>query len=189
MNRNSAIVVVDMLYDFIDGSLACQNADNAVKECRKFILSHKEHTWGEPPVIFIRDFHPSNHCSFAEQGGDWPVHCVEGTRGSEIHTDLQEFVEEDLTFFKGRNPQEEQYSGAEGKNLADQSLVDVLGIMDCEEVYVCGIATEFCVKNTAEDLLKAGFKVNLVKEALAWVDKNGHDKALKEMEAEGIRII
>ena len=189
MTRNSAIVVVDMLYDFIDGSLACRNADTAVAECRKFILAHRQHSWGVPPVLFIRDCHPGNHCSFTGQGGDWPVHCVEGTRGAEIHADLQEFADEDLTFFKGRDPKAEQYSGAEGTNPAGQSLTEVLGIMDCSDIYVCGIATEFCVKNTVLDLLKAGFKVNVVKAALAYVDENGHVKALEEMEAEGARLV
>ena len=189
MNRNSAIVVVDMLYDFIDGSLACQNADSAVQECRRFILKSKEHSWGEPPVLFIRDCHPADHCSFKENGGTWPVHCVNGTHGAEIHSDLQEFTQEELTFLKGTDPSKEQYSGAEGKNEAGQSLLDVLGIMDVEEAYVCGIATEYCVRNTAEDLLKAGVKVNLVKNTLAYVEQAGHDGALKTMQAEGIKLI
>lgn len=189
MNRNSAIVVVDMLYDFIDGSLACQNADNAVQECRRFILSHKEHSWGEPPVLFIRDCHPSDHCSFKDNGGTWPEHCVNGTHGAEIHSDLQEFAQDELTFLKGTDPAQEQYSGAEGRNEAGQSLVDVIGIMDVNEVYICGIATEYCVKNTAEDLLKAGLKINLVKNALAYVDKTGHDESLRVMQEEGIKLI
>lgn len=189
MNRNSAIVVVDMLYDFIDGSLACQNASSAVQECRRFILSHKDHSWGEPPVLFIRDCHPAGHCSFTENGGTWPAHCVNGTHGADIHSDLQEFATEELTFLKGTDPSQEQYSGAEGKNEAGQSLANVLGIMDIDEVFVCGIATEYCVRNTAEDLLKAGFKVNIVKNALAWVDEHGHEEALHAMQGEGIKLI
>ena len=61
--------------------------------------------------------------------------------------------------------------------------------MDVEEAYVCGIATEYCVRNTAEDLLKVGLKVNLVKNTLAYVEQAGHDGALKTMQAEGIKLI
>jgi len=189
MNRNSAIVVVDMLYDFIDGTLACLNAEDAVEHTVSFIKANENHTWGNPPVLFIRDCHPSNHCSFKSMGGDWPEHCVEGTHGAQIHEKLLGFVNEDLTFFKGKDPSKEQYSGAEGLNAASQTLVDVLNILDCENIYVCGIATEFCVLNTVEDLLKAGFAVTVLQDCLAYVSKDGHDAALKEMKKSGAKIV
>lgn len=193
--RNSALVVVDMLYDFIDGSLACQNADQAVKETLKFIDAQTKGQGGEDheildtfPILFIRDHHPADHSSFKEQGGIWPSHCVAGTRGGEIHEELQPYACEELTFDKGCNKEKEQYSGFEGENEAGQSLGEILELLDTEEVYVCGIATEYCVRNTCEDLLKAGFKVHLLKDCLAYVDHAGHLKALEEMRAEGIRI-
>lgn len=190
---NSALVVVDMLYDFIDGSLACQNADNAVKETLRFIEAHTENNDGGGveildmfPVLFIRDHHPADHCSFASEGGIWPSHCVAGTHGGEIHEQLQPYVVEELTFDKGCDKTCEQYSGFDGKNDAGQSLGEVLELLDIQDVYVCGIATEYCVRNTCEDLLKAGFKVNLLEKAIAWVDYEGHRKALAEMNEEGI---
>lgn len=193
--RNSALVVVDMLYDFIDGSLACQNADQAVKETLKFIDAQTKGQGGEDheildtfPILFIRDHHPADHSSFKEQGGIWPSHCVAGTRGGEIHEELQLYACEELIFDKGCNKEKEQYSGFEGENEAGQSLGEILELLDTEEVYVCGIATEYCVRNTCEDLLKAGFKVHLLKDCLAYVDHAGHLKALEEMRAEGIRI-
>ena len=193
--RNSALVVVDMLYDFIDGSLACQNADQAVKETLKFIDAQTKGLGGEDheildtfPILFVRDHHPADHSSFKEQGGIWPSHCVAGTRGGEIHEELQPYACEELTFDKGCNKEKEQYSGFEGENEAGQSLGEILELLDTEEVYVCGIATEYCVRNTCEDLLKAGFKVRLLKNCLAYVDHAGHLKALEEMGSEGIRI-
>ena len=193
--RNSALVVVDMLYDFIDGSLACQNADQAVKETLKFIDAQTKGQGGEDheildtfPILFVRDHHPADHSSFKEQGGIWPSHCVAGTRGGEIHEELQPYACEELTFDKGCNKEKEQYSGFEGENEAGQSLGEILELLDTEEAYVCGIATEYCVRNTCEDLLKAGFKVHLLKDCLAYVDHAGHLKALEEMRAEGIRI-
>ncbi len=193
--RNSALIVVDMLYDFIDGSLACQNADQAVAETLKFIDAQTKGQGGDDheildtfPILFVRDHHPADHSSFKEQGGIWPSHCVAGTRGGEIHKALQPYVCEELTFDKGCDKAKEQYSGFEGENEAGQSLGEILELLDTDEIYVCGIATEYCVRNTCEDLLKAGFKVRLLKDCLAFVDHAGHLKALEEMASEGIRI-
>ena len=193
--RNSALVVVDMQYDFIDGSLACQNADNAVKETLKYIDSQTKGQGGEDheildtfPILFTRDHHPADHSSFTAHGGTWPSHCVAGTRGGEIHEALLPYVNEELTFDKGCDRTVEQYSGFEGMNSAGQSLGEILELLDTTDVYVCGIATEFCVRNTCEDLLKAGFKVHLLKDCIAYVDHDGHLKALREMAEEGIGI-
>ena len=193
--RNSALVIVDMQYDFIDGSLTCQNADNAVKETLKYIDSQTKGQGGEDheildtfPILFTRDHHPANHSSFTGFGGTWPSHCVAGTRGGEIHEALLPYVNEELTFDKGCDRTVEQYSGFEGMNSAGQSLGEILELLDTTDVYVCGIATEFCVRNTCEDLLKAGFKVHLLKDCIAYVDHDGHLKALKEMAEEGIGI-
>ena len=193
--RNSALVVVDMLYDFIDGTLACQNAENAVKETLKQIDKLTKGQGGEEheildtfPILFVRDRHPADHCSFTEYGGTWPSHCVAGTRGGEIHKDLIPYVREELTFDKGCDRNSEQYSGYEGINTAEQTMGEVLELLDTTEVYVCGIATEFCVRNTCEDLLKAGFKVHLLKDCVAYVTAKGHLKALEEMSSEGIVI-
>ena len=193
--KNNALVVVDMLYDFIDGSLACQNADKAVSATLKFIDTQTSGQGGEEheildtfPILFIRDHHPADHSSFKENGGVWPPHCVAGTRGGEIHEELKPYASEELTFDKGCERSLEQYSGFEGINNAGQSLGEILELLDTTDVYVCGIATEYCVRNTCEDLLKAGFKVHLLKDCIAYVDLEGHIKALAEMAQEGISI-
>ena len=181
--KDAALVVVDMLYDFIDGSLACQGADDAV---RNTLALFKESS--ALPILFVRDHHPADHSSFAAQGGIWPPHCVQGTHGADIHADLAPYADEALCFYKGVDPAVEQYSGFDGRNQAGQSLAEVLELMEIRTVVLCGIATEYCVRNTAEDLLKAGFKVLVKKDCLAWVDAAGHAQALREMEAEGIRV-
>ena len=193
--KNSALTVVDMLYDFIDGSLACSNAEKAVAETLKYIDSQTKGQGGEDheildtfPILFIRDHHPADHSSFKEQGGIWPAHCVAGTHGGEIHEDLKPYAVEELIFDKGCEKAVEQYSGFEGVNNAGQSLGEILERLDTTDVYVCGIATEYCVRNTCEDLLKAGFRVHLLKDCIAYVDYEGHLKALEEMAEEGIII-
>lgn len=194
--KDSALVVVDMIYDFIDGSLACQGADSAIANTLQYIDKVTAGTDPDDsgvrsiyPILFVRDHHPAKHCSFAEQGGPWPPHCVQGTRGAEIHEALKPYASEDLSFFKGEDPALEQYSGFEGKNPAGQSLGEVLELLDVKNVVVCGIATEYCVLNTARDLLGAGFKVYVLKDCLAYVDAKGHVEALEQMEKEGIKLI
>lgn len=183
--KDTAVIVVDMLYDFIDGSLACLGADEAVTNTLAFLKAHRD-----LPVIFVRDHHPANHSSFKEFGGIWPPHCVQGTHGADIHEDLAPFADDEgLVFYKGEDQDVEQYSGFEGRNEAGQGMGEVLRLMEIDNVLVCGIATEYCVLNTAEDLLKDGFKVTILKDCLAWVDADGHKKALAEMENEGIRLI
>ncbi len=179
-----AIVVIDEIYDFISGgSLACEHSEEAVAATKALIENNKR-----LPVLFVCDHHPENHCSFAAQGGPWPPHCVAGTRGGEIHDDLLPFVQEELVFYKGCNPAEEQYSGFDGRNAAGQSLAEVLETLGVESVILVGIATEYCVFNSARDLLKAGFKVTIPEDCLAWVDREGHLKTLPELTALGARI-
>ena len=193
--KNKAHVVVDMLYDFIDGSLASQNAENAVKETLKYIDTQTKGQGGEEheildtfPILFIRDHHPADHSSFVEFGGTWPPHCVAGTRGGEIHAALLPYACEELTIDKGSDKAVEQYSGFEGVISAGQTHGEILELLATTDVYGCGIATEYCVRNTCEDLLKAGFKVHLLKDCLAYVELEGHLKSLKEMAEEGIGI-
>ena len=193
---DSALVVVDMLYDFIDGSLACLNSKNAVNEAAAFIDKMTAGQNGDEndildtfPILFVCDHHPADHCSFRENGGLWPAHCVTGTPGSEIHPSLLPFVSDGLVFFKGCDKDMEQYSGWEGVNDAGQSVAEVLDLLDINKVHVCGIATEYCVKATAEDMLAAGKEVTLIGKALGYVDSDGHVRALEEMRRKGIRII
>lgn len=192
--KDCALVAVDLLYDFIDGSMACSHAPEAVDAALRFIEEKtaaprdEDVIRGAFPILFVRDFHPADHSSFTQAGGPWPPHCVQGTRGADIHEALAPYADEALTFYKGYDRETEQYSGFEGINEAGQSLHDVLDIMDIKTVFVCGIATEFCVRNTCEDLARAGFKVIVLQDALAWVDAEGHRKALEAMEREGIRI-
>lgn len=194
MIKDAALVVVDMLYDFIDGTMACAEAGTAVRKTRQWLEKNVPSGAADDeliegagvPVLFVCDSHPSDHSSFTEQGGPWPAHCVAGTRGAGIHADLQPWVDDDMVFRKGCDKAVEQYSGFEGRNAAGQSLAEVLDILDIRNVIVCGIATEYCVRNTAEDLLKAGFNVTVLQDALGYVAYRDHLTALEAMKAEGI---
>ena len=188
--NNKAHIVVDMLYDFIDGSMACHNSQNAVRESIRFINSNP----GQQ-VFYITDSHPANHCSFIENGGIWPAHCVKGTRGQQIHQSYFTQVTDHCnrpcdanTLAKGEDPKQEQYSGFEAKDRAGKTLEEFLRDKGVQEVIVSGIATEYCINATVSDLSDAGFKVSLVQEALAYVDRHGHEETLIKLQKNGITM-
>ena len=180
----SAHVVVDMLYDFIDGTMACHNGQKAAVAARGFIKAHPE-----MPVLFVCDHHPADHYSFKDYGGIWPMHCITGTRGAEIEEGLAGYATEELTFYKGEDAGTEQYSGFEGANTSGETLDDKLQELGVRRVYVSGIATEYCIKATCSDLLAAGYEVCLLTDALAYVDEDGHEKAIAEMDGMGIKML
>lgn len=191
-NRSNEVhVIVDMLYDFIDGTLACSNADEAVAESVRFINSNPDQ-----PVLYICDSHPQNHCSFRQNGGIWPPHCVAGTRGSMIHKSYYtEIIKEEMRptlsniLTKGESPESEQYSGYEAVTKSGISLSDYLASLGAETVFVSGIATEFCINETAKDLHKAGFKVKVIERALAYVNFEGHIQTLENFRTMGINVV
>ncbi|MBQ7532369.1 MAG: isochorismatase family protein [Bacteroidales bacterium] len=174
-------LVVDMLYDFIDGTLACGNAENAVHEVVKYINAHPEER-----VIYITDYHPANHSSFADYGGIWPVHCVQGTRGGAIHEAFYTDVinpanrpdPERNIFRKGAKVDEEQYSGFESVGPDGRMLSECVG----KDLVISGIATEYCVKNTLMEFLNAGHNIELLVPGLGYVTKDGHIETMKELE-------
>jgi nicotinamidase-related amidase len=188
-----------MLYDFIDGSMACQNAENAVRKTSAFIDTHTAGQGGEDheildtfPILFVCDHHPADHCSFKENGGIWPAHCVQGTRGAEIHEAFYKDVlnhnirpQKHNMYLKGCNPQKEQYSGYEAVNASGISIEDA----STHDIIIAGIASEYCVMETAMDFIRRGFNVSIIVGALAYVDQAGHEKAIAEFRSKGINLL
>lgn len=180
------LVVVDMIYGFIDGNLACCNALNAVAMVVSYINSNPD-----IKVYYVMDHHPENHCSFSKFGGPWPEHCVIGTREAELHEAFKcldnesQRPEESNCFYKADDPSSEQYSGYESHTKRGRKLCSVLP----KEVTVCGIATEYCVKCTCEDLIANGHKVNVLVDGLGYVDYSEHKKVLAEYEKKGINLV
>lgn len=180
-------IVVDMLYDFIDGTLACTNGEEAVIKAVDYINNHPEQD-----VLYVCDSHPRNHCSFVENGGIWPPHCITGTRGGAIHSSFFEKVINENsrpngknTFRKGCDPNAEQYSGFDSINEFDEHLKSRLS----KNVVISGIATEFCVNETVGELTEVGANITINVPALAYVTKEGHDSTLEKFASSGINLI
>ena len=172
-----ALIIVDFQNDFTPGgALGVRDGDaiagrvDALARSGDFDL-----------VVATRDWHPPDHGSFAAQGGPWPPHCVQGTPGAELHAALDRALV-DVVVDKGQDPATEGYSGFEATNLAD-----VLRKHGVDDVTVVGLATDYCVKNTALDALRAGFAVTVDPTATRPVDVHAGDgeRALDELRDAG----
>ena len=177
-----ALIVVDVQRDFCaGGALAVKDGDLVVPVINALTPKFR-HTF------FTRDWHPANHCSFSDaptyQDGSWPVHCVQGSPGAAFHPDLKA-PEGARLVDKAANPDKESYSGFDGTNLP--ALLRERGVT---RVFVCGLATDYCVKATALDGRNCGFEVVLVEDACRGVDipPGLAQKAIEEMRAAGVAV-
>jgi nicotinamidase/pyrazinamidase len=176
-----ALIVVDYQNDFTppDGALAVPEGDLIADRINELARSGDFEL-----VVATRDWHPRDHGSFAEKGGPWPVHCVQDTPGAELHPSL-DTAAVDVVVDKGQDPATEGYSGFDGTNLGD--LLRERGI---DQVTLVGLATDYCVKNTALEALQEGFTVIVDSNAVRGVDVEPGDseRALAEMRAAGASI-
>ena len=176
-----ALIIIDYQNDFIppDGALAVPEGDEIVQRLNELAADDR---WDL--VLATRDWHPANHGSFAEQGGPWPVHCVQGTHGAELSAELDS-DRIDAIIDAGQEPDAEGYSGFENEDLA--RLLRERGITD---VTIVGLATDYCVLHTARDALANGFNVTIDRTAVRPVDVEPGDgeRALRELEELGATV-
>ena len=178
-----ALIVVDVQNDFcLGGSLAVAHALEVVAPLNKLIRAFLDR--GEP-VFKTRDWHPTKTKHFAAYGGVWPIHCVQGTPGAEFHPDLNDDPRVTIVT-KGIDERADGCSGFDGTNLAQ-----ILREQGVEEVWVGGLATDYCVKHTVLDALREGFKVKALADAMRAVNVNPGDgaKAIDEMRDAGAEIV
>ena len=122
-------------------------------------------------IYVTRDWHPPDHISFQTRGGPWPVHCVQNSEGAHFHPELN-LPEDVIIISKGEKRDIEAYSGFKGTELER-----LLREEDIKKLYSGGLATDYCVKSTVIDGLKAGFDVTLLVDASKGVDVNPGDSA------------
>lgn len=181
--KKKALIIVDVQNDFCPGgSLAVSHGDEVVAPLNRLA---REFLDRNEPVFKTRDWHPEKTKHFARYGGGWPVHCVQGTRGAEFHPDLLDDPRETI-ISKGVDETADGYSGFDGTNLA--RLLREEGV---DEVWVGGLATDYCVKHTVLDALKPGFRVKALADAMRPVNVNPDDgqQAIEEMRAAGAEIV
>ena len=182
-----ALLIVDFQKDFTPGgALPVEEGDLVGGPIDKLLDSFDL-------VVATRDWHPRDHGSFEGieidpaqwRGTDppsiWPVHCVQGTEGAELHPSLDR-ARVDIVVDKGQDPNSQGYSG-----FQDTRLGEILRERGVERLFVAGLATDYCVKNTVLDARKLGFDVTVVEDAIKGVDVDPGDstRAVEEMRAAG----
>ena len=167
LTTDDALVVVDVQVDFLPGgSLPVPRGDQVLPVLRRYVDAFHQ---AGLAVVATRDWHPPDHCSFVQQGGPWPPHCVAGSAGARFATAL-ELPANALIVSKATERERDAYSAFEGTEL-DQRLRQA----KVKRVFVGGLATDYCVLHTVRDALQRGFQTVLLQDAIRAVDVKAGD--------------
>jgi nicotinamidase/pyrazinamidase len=184
----TALIVVDVQNDFADptGSLYVPGGEVVVGRVNEEIERARR---AGAQVVYTQDWHPPSTPHFAKDGGIWPVHCVGETWGSHLHPDL---VVAGESVRKGEG-ELDGYSGFTSRHpetgaVTTTGLEDLLRHDDVERVVVVGLATDYCVKETALDAARLGFETTVIADAIAAVDLQPGDgsRAVEAMVDAGV---
>ena len=191
-DERTALVVVDLQNDFADpaGSLSVPGGEAIIPIVNEAVRTARD---GGAMVVATQDWHPESTPHFARDGGIWPVHCVGGTWGAELHPAFE--LHADAPRVRKGTTGEDGYSGftmrdpESGEETATE-LDSLLRAGGVERVVVCGLATDYCVKATALDAVRLGFEVTLLGDAVAAVNlgEGDGDRALAELEEAGVTL-
>jgi nicotinamidase/pyrazinamidase len=174
-----ALLVVDVQNDFLPGgALGIAGGDAVVPPINRLLAAWRSRGL---PVYLTRDWHPPGHCSFAAQGGPWPVHCVAGSSGAEFSRQLER-APGDVVVSKATRVDRDAYSALDGTQLADELVHS--GV---RRIFIGGLATDYCVRATGLDARAANLDVVVLRDAVCAVDVQPDDgrKALSELAAAG----
>lgn len=181
-DKKRALIVVDVQNDFCPGgALAVPKGDEVVGPLNGLI---EEFLSRDEPVFKSRDWHPSKTRHFSEYGGTWPPHCIQDTHGADFHPELLD--DPRITVVSKGTGDEDNYSAFDGTRLAEH-----LQEQGVSEVWVGGLATDYCVKNTVLDAIRNGFEVTAVSNAMRPVEiqPGDGDRAIDVMREAGAKII
>jgi len=181
---NSALVIVDVQNDFCPGgALEVYNADEIILVINRYMELFRGKGM---PIIASRDWHPRETKHFEKYGGIWPEHCVQRSFGAMFRAGLL-LPPDTLVFSKGMDPERDDYSALQARNDTGTSMTDFLKKVGIRELYICGLATDYCVRQTALEGLHLGFSITVLVDAVRGVELNPGDskRALDELEAAG----
>jgi nicotinamidase/pyrazinamidase len=184
LTDRDALIIVDMQNDFMPGgALPVPDGDKIIPVLNEYIEKFEKNNL---PVFYTRDWHPENHISFKGYGGIWPKHCVQNTKGAEFHKDLKFPLDNKFIISKGTSRDFDAYSGFQGTILNE--LLKERGV---KRIFVGGVATDYCVKNTALGGLNLGYQVFILEDGIKGVDINQGDseKALEYLLNRGAVLI
>ena len=166
LRSGDVLVVVDVQVDFVAGALAVPGAEHILPVVNRYL---SEFEVRRLPIVATRDWHPPNHVSFASRAGPWPVHCVAGTPGAQFAAGLG-LPRDAHVVSKAAARDRDAYSAFQEPELP--ALLERLG---ARRLFVCGLATEYCVLNTVHDALHRGYEVFLLVDAIRAVNLEPED--------------
>lgn len=185
--RKPALLVVDVQNDFCPGgALGVPDGDAIIPRVNRTVALFERRGL---PILFTRDWHPRHTKHFKEFGGAWPPHCVQGTKGARFHPDVQ-VPKGALILSKGTDPEQDSYSAFQASTDRGRDLESTLHELDVDELFICGLATDYCVRATALDGLRRDLTVRVLRDAIRGVDLKPGDSemAIKEMRVHGARF-
>jgi nicotinamidase/pyrazinamidase len=185
MKANKALLVVDIQNDFCPGgALGVREGDQIIPVVNKYVvLFLKKHL----SVFVSRDWHPEDTKHFRESGGPWPAHCVRNTEGAEFHPDFH-VPEQAIILSKGTSPELDGYSVFEAQDSQKKLFIELLKEMNIDELYIAGIATDYCVKWTSLDAIKNNFIVHVLVDAIKGVDQADSERTINEIVAKNGKL-
>lgn len=180
LREGDALLVVDVQNDFCPGgALPVPDGDQVVPILNACIAEAERKG---VPVYLSRDWHPAGHVSFREQGGPWPVHCVQDTDGAEFHPDLR-VPADAIKVTKGTRFDQDQYSAFDQTGLGEE-----MRRRGIRRLWIGGLAQDVCVRASALDAAKAGFEVHVIEDATRAITEDGGAEAVEEMRAAGVLV-
>jgi nicotinamidase/pyrazinamidase len=185
MVRKPALLVVDVQNDFCPGgALPVPEGDAIISRVNRVVeLFHRR----ELPVLVTRDWHPPMTKHFKEFGGAWPPHCVQGTKGARFHPKLK-LPGDAVILSKGMDPEQDSYSGFQAVSPQGRDLESVIRDLAIDEVYVCGLATDYCIRATVLDAARRGIRVCVLGDAIKGVDLRASDSEAAIVEMRGASV-
>ena len=181
-----ALIIVDVQNDFCaGGSLAVAGGDAVASAINDYLATEP----GYAHIVATQDYHvdPGDHFSDRPDfSGSWPPHCVAGSPGARFHPDLDTSRIE-AVFRKGA--QDAGYSGFGGVDANGTPLLDWLHQRGVDAVDIVGIATDYCVRRTAEDAARAGLTTRVLVDLTAAVAAESANEALREMRTAGVDLV
>jgi len=167
MQRRAALLVIDVQVDFCPGgALPVPNGDLVIPVLNKYLeLFNKRGT----PIFASRDWHPQDSKHFIGNGGIWPPHCVQGSRGARFHPEIM-LPKETIVISKGMAAWDNGYSAMQGLTENGTPFTMLLRHMKLDRLFVGGLATDYCVKETVIEALQEGFGITLLIDAVRGVD-------------------
>ena len=185
MNNDCALILVDLQNDFCPGgSLAVPEGDRVVPVINRAI---DHFTKRNRAIIASRDWHPAQTSHFIAYGGLWPPHCIQDTEGASFHPDLK-LPADAILVSKGMDPTRDDYSSLHARDDQGRPLPGILKTLGITRVFIAGLATDYCVKETALEARRLGLRVTLLTDACRGVDLAPGDssRALESMLAAGV---